>query len=62
MNFISCLLSKLLSKNRTYLDCQYAVIVSKIKEDISQWSKYSKAKADKDRETFLQKKATEITE
>jgi hypothetical protein len=39
-----------------------AGIVSNLKEDISQWRKYSKAEAAEDRHIFLQKKATEIAE
>jgi hypothetical protein len=37
-------------------------IVSKLKQAISQWRKYSKAEAAEDRKTFLQKKATTIAE
>jgi hypothetical protein len=37
-----------------------AGIVTKFKEAMSQWRKYSKAEAAEDRNTFLQKKATEI--
>jgi hypothetical protein len=37
-----------------------AGIVTKLKEAMSQWSKYSKFEAAEDRETFLQKKATAI--
>jgi hypothetical protein len=39
-----------------------AGIVTKLKQAISQWRKYSKAKADEYRKTFLQKKATAIAE
>jgi hypothetical protein len=39
-----------------------AGIVSKVKEAMSQWRKYSKAEAAEDRKTFLHKKATEIAE
>jgi hypothetical protein len=38
-----------------------AGIVTKLKQDMSQWKKYSKAEAAEDRKTFLQKKATTIT-
>jgi hypothetical protein len=36
--------------------------VTKLKQAMSQWSKYSKAEAAEDRKTFLQKKATAIAE
>jgi hypothetical protein len=39
-----------------------AGIVTKLKQAMSQWRKYSKAEAAEDRKTFLQKKATAITE
>jgi hypothetical protein len=39
-----------------------AGIVTKLKEAISKWNKYSKAEAEQNRKTFLQKKATAITE
>jgi molybdopterin converting factor small subunit len=39
-----------------------AGIVTKLKQAMSQWRKYSKSKADEDRNTFLQKKATAIAE
>jgi hypothetical protein len=39
-----------------------AGIVTKLKEAMSQWRKYSKAAAEEDIKTFLQKKATSITE
>jgi hypothetical protein len=39
-----------------------AGISSKLKEDMSQWRKYSENEAAEDRKTFLQKKATEIAE
>jgi hypothetical protein len=39
-----------------------AGIVTKLKHAVSQWRKYSKAEAAEDRQTFLQKKATEIAE
>jgi hypothetical protein len=35
-----------------------ACTVSKLKEAMSQWRKYSKAEAEEDRKTFLQKKET----
>jgi hypothetical protein len=37
-------------------------IVTKLKEAMSKWRKYSKAEAVEDRKTLLQKKATAITE
>jgi hypothetical protein len=40
----------------------YAGIVKKLKQAMSQWRKYSKAEAAEDRKTFLQKKATSISE
>jgi hypothetical protein len=39
-----------------------AGIVTKLKQAMSQWRKYSKAEAAEDRKTLLQKKATAITE
>jgi hypothetical protein len=39
-----------------------AGIVTKVKETMSQWRKYSNAEAAEDRKTFLQKKATAIAE
>jgi hypothetical protein len=39
-----------------------AGIVTKLKEAISKWRKYSNAEAEEDRKSFLQKKATAITE
>jgi hypothetical protein len=39
-----------------------AVIVTKLKQDMPQWRKYSKAEAAEDRKTLFQKKATAITE
>jgi hypothetical protein len=39
-----------------------AGIFSKLKEDMSKWRKYSKAEAEEDRKTLLQKKATPISE
>jgi hypothetical protein len=39
-----------------------AGIVTKLKHDMSQWRKYSKAEADEDRNTALQKKSTVIAE
>jgi hypothetical protein len=39
-----------------------AGILTKLKHDMSQWRKYSKAEAAEDRKTFLQKKATAIAE
>jgi hypothetical protein len=36
--------------------------VTKLKQDMSQWRKYSKAEADEDRKTLLRKKATAIAE
>jgi hypothetical protein len=39
-----------------------AGIVTKLKEAMSQWRKYSKAEAADDRKTFLQKRATSIAE
>jgi hypothetical protein len=37
-------------------------IVTKLKQAMPQWRKYSKDKAAEDRKKFLQKKATEIAE
>jgi hypothetical protein len=37
-------------------------IVTKLKQAMSQWRKYSKAEAAEDRKTFVQKKATAIAE
>jgi hypothetical protein len=37
-------------------------ILTKLKQAMSQWRKYSKSEAAEDRKTFLQKKATEIAE
>jgi hypothetical protein len=37
-------------------------IVTKLKEAMSKWRKYRKAEAEEDRNTLLQKKATEIAE
>jgi hypothetical protein len=37
-------------------------IVTKLKQAMSQWRKYSKVEAAEDRKTFLQKKATAIAE
>jgi hypothetical protein len=37
-------------------------IVTKLKEAMSKWRKYSKSEAEEDRKTFLQKKATTIAE
>jgi hypothetical protein len=39
-----------------------AGIVTKLKQAMSQWKKYSKVEAAEDRKTFLQKKATAIAE
>jgi hypothetical protein len=39
-----------------------AGIVTKLKEAMSKWSKYSKAEAEEARKTFLQKKETSIAE
>jgi hypothetical protein len=39
-----------------------AGIVTNLKEAMSKWRKYSKAEAEEDTKTFLQKKATAITE
>jgi hypothetical protein len=36
--------------------------VTKPKQAMSQWRKYSKAEADEDRKTLLQKKETEMSE
>jgi hypothetical protein len=39
-----------------------AGIVTKLKQTMSQWRKYSKAESAEDRKTLLQKKATTIAE
>jgi hypothetical protein len=59
---VSCKANKKVLLQTVGITDTNAGIVSKLKEDMSQWRKYTKAEAAEDRKTFLQKKATAIVE